>query len=113
VVGFTAGIPKIPLNLPLLKTCQIVGVYLGRRSRSQQPQKSRANVRAIVALFTRSRQDQAATCRRPYPLATGHRDAIAALAAREAARQGGRDDWLIGEGVNAGNAAAFAYSDFI
>ncbi len=29
VVGFTAGIPKIPLNLTLLKSCQIVGVFLG------------------------------------------------------------------------------------
>lgn len=30
VVGFAAGeIPKIPLNLPLLKGCQIVGVFWG------------------------------------------------------------------------------------
>lgn len=29
VVGFTGGIPKIPLNLPLLKSCQVVGVFLG------------------------------------------------------------------------------------
>ena len=29
VVGFTAGIPKIPLNLALLKNCQIMGVFLG------------------------------------------------------------------------------------
>jgi NADPH2:quinone reductase len=29
VVGFTAGIPKIPLNLALLKNCQIIGVFLG------------------------------------------------------------------------------------
>lgn len=29
VIGFTAGIPQIPLNLPLLKGCQIVGVFLG------------------------------------------------------------------------------------
>ena len=29
MVGFTAGIPKIPLNLALLKSCQIVGVFLG------------------------------------------------------------------------------------
>lgn len=27
VVGFPAGIPSIPLNLPLLKSCQIVGVF--------------------------------------------------------------------------------------
>ncbi|MGE0387862.1 MAG: NADPH:quinone oxidoreductase family protein [Gammaproteobacteria bacterium] len=30
VIGFTAGdIPRIPLNLPLLKGCQIVGVFYG------------------------------------------------------------------------------------
>ncbi len=29
VVGFPAGIPKIPLNLTLLKSCQIVGVFWG------------------------------------------------------------------------------------
>jgi len=27
VVGFPAGIPRIPLNLPLLKSCDIVGVF--------------------------------------------------------------------------------------
>jgi NADPH:quinone reductase len=27
VVGFPAGIPKLPLNLVLLKSCQIVGVF--------------------------------------------------------------------------------------
>lgn len=29
VVGFTGGIPSIPLNLVLLKSCQIVGVFYG------------------------------------------------------------------------------------
>jgi len=29
VIGFTAGIPNIPLNLALLKGCQIVGVFYG------------------------------------------------------------------------------------
>ncbi len=29
VVGFTAGIPKLPLNLTLLKSCQIIGVFWG------------------------------------------------------------------------------------
>ncbi|MEM9170233.1 MAG: NADPH:quinone oxidoreductase family protein [Pseudomonadota bacterium] len=29
VVGFPAGIPKIPLNLTLLKSCQIMGVFWG------------------------------------------------------------------------------------
>ena len=30
VVGFTAGIPKMPLNLTLLKECQIIGVFWGQ-----------------------------------------------------------------------------------
>ena len=29
VIGFAAGIPAIPLNLTLLKSCQIVGVFYG------------------------------------------------------------------------------------
>jgi NADPH2:quinone reductase len=29
VIGFTAGIPRIPLNLTLLKGCDIVGVFYG------------------------------------------------------------------------------------
>jgi len=29
VIGFTAGIPAIPLNLYLLKSCQVIGVFLG------------------------------------------------------------------------------------
>jgi NADPH2:quinone reductase len=36
VIGFAAGdIPKIPLNLPLLKGCAIVGVYWGEFSRRE------------------------------------------------------------------------------
>ena len=30
VIGFTAGIPKMPLNLTLLKECQIIGVLCGQ-----------------------------------------------------------------------------------
>ncbi len=32
VIGFTAGIPKVPLNLALLKGCSIVGVFWGAAS---------------------------------------------------------------------------------
>src|SRR5262249_31503954 len=36
VIGFAAGdIPKIPLNLPLLKGCSIVGVFLGEFMRRE------------------------------------------------------------------------------
>ena len=31
VVGFTAGVPVMPLNLALLKSCQIIGVFLGAK----------------------------------------------------------------------------------
>lgn len=37
VIGFTAGIPRIPLNLALLKGCAIVGVFWGGASR-QEPE---------------------------------------------------------------------------
>ena len=29
VIGFTAGIPQLPLNLTLLKSCQVIGVFYG------------------------------------------------------------------------------------
>ena len=43
VIGFTAGdIPKIPLNLPLLKGCSIVGAFLGGFMQAE-PDAARAN----------------------------------------------------------------------
>ena len=43
VVGFASGeIPKIPLNLTLLKGCQIVGVFWGEFAR-REPQRNRAH----------------------------------------------------------------------
>jgi NADPH2:quinone reductase len=39
VVGFTAGIPSIPLNLVLLKGCQIVGVFYGAMA-AREPERS-------------------------------------------------------------------------
>lgn len=47
VVGFAAGeIPKIPLNLPLLKGCSIVGVYWGEFSR-REPGKLAESMRQL------------------------------------------------------------------
>ena len=37
VIGFTAGIPRPPLNLTLLKGCDIVGVFWGA-SKTQEPE---------------------------------------------------------------------------
>ncbi len=39
VIGFTAGIPSIPLNLALLKSCQIIGVFYGAMA-AREPDKS-------------------------------------------------------------------------
>jgi NADPH2:quinone reductase len=47
VIGFTAGdIPKIPLNLPLIKGCSIVGVWIGAFAK-RDPAKHRANAAEV------------------------------------------------------------------
>lgn len=52
VVGFAAGpIPKIPLNLPLLKGCAIVGVFWGA-FRKQEPERNAANLRELVQMHS-------------------------------------------------------------
>lgn len=43
VVGFTAGIPKLPLNLTLLKSCDVRGVFWGAFA-TREPERNRANV---------------------------------------------------------------------
>ena len=49
VIGFAAGpIPKIPLNLPLLKSCDIRGVFWGAAV-ERGPEQHRANMRQIMA----------------------------------------------------------------
>jgi NADPH:quinone reductase len=49
VVGFAAGdIPKIPLNLALLKGCQIVGVFWGSFA-MRHPERNRANGEQLFA----------------------------------------------------------------
>jgi NADPH2:quinone reductase len=35
VIGFTAGIPLLPLNLTLLKSCQVIGVFYGAMVQKQ------------------------------------------------------------------------------
>ena len=47
VIGFTAGIPSIPLNLALLKSCQIVGVFYGAMT-AREPEKSAAISNQLV-----------------------------------------------------------------
>ena len=53
VVGFAAGeIPKIPLNLTLLKGCSIVGVFWGRFAQ-EEPQKNMGNSLQILDWFSK------------------------------------------------------------
>src|SRR3984957_15214297 len=80
VVGFTAGIPKLPLNLTLLKSCQIVGVFWGEFA-ARYPAQHAANVAALMALYLDGRIKPAGTER--FPLARGA-EAIARLGGRQA-----------------------------
>ncbi len=51
VVGFAAGeIPKIPLNLTLLKCCSIVGVYWGEFTK-REPERFAEQMRQLAAWF--------------------------------------------------------------
>lgn len=50
VVGFPAGIPKIPLNLTLLKGCQIVGVFWGAHT-VREPQSHAENMGDLFRLY--------------------------------------------------------------
>ncbi|PYR10438.1 MAG: NADPH:quinone oxidoreductase [Acidobacteria bacterium] len=55
VVGFAAGeIPRIPLNLTLLKGCSIVGVYWGEFSR-REPQRFAESIRQLARWFADGR----------------------------------------------------------
>lgn len=51
VVGFAAGeIPRIPLNLPLLKGCQIVGVFWGSFAQ-REPGRNMANTMQLLQWY--------------------------------------------------------------
>lgn len=50
VVGFPAGIPKIPLNLALLKGCQIVGVFWGAHV-AREPEGHRENMHELFQMY--------------------------------------------------------------
>ena len=55
VIGFAAGdIPGIPLNLPLLKGCSIVGVYWGSFVQ-REPEVQRQNVAELWSMFAAGR----------------------------------------------------------
>ena len=55
VVGFAAGeIPKIPLNLALLKGCQIVGVFWGRFNK-EEPEENLKNSLQIMNWYKKGK----------------------------------------------------------
>jgi NADPH2:quinone reductase len=50
VIGFPAGIPKLPLNLTLLKSCQVVGVFWGAAVARDQAAHQQ-NIKELMALY--------------------------------------------------------------
>jgi NADPH:quinone reductase len=80
VVGFPAGIPKLPLNLTLLKSCQVVGVFWGAFTR-RDPAANAANIAELMQLYAKGAINPVVSER--YPLAKAG-EAIARLAARKA-----------------------------
>ena len=80
VVGFPAGIPRIPLNLALLKNCAIVGIFWGAWT-ERDVAASEQNNRELVAFYQQGKIKPHVSGH--YPLAQAG-DAIADLAARKA-----------------------------
>lgn len=79
VVGFPAGIPRLPLNLTLLKSCDVCGVFWGAFA-ARDPQANAAHVSTLFRLWDEGKIAPRVSA--TYPLERGG-DAIAALAARQ------------------------------
>jgi NADPH:quinone reductase-like Zn-dependent oxidoreductase len=79
VVGFPAGIPRLPLNLTLLKSCNVCGVFWGAFA-ARDPQANQAHVEELFALWDAGKISPRVSA--TYPLDKGG-DAIASLAARQ------------------------------
>jgi NADPH:quinone reductase-like Zn-dependent oxidoreductase len=80
VVGFPAGIAKMPLNLTLLKSCDICGVFWGAFT-AREPAAFHAQVNELFDLMKAGKIDPLVS--ETFPLARAG-DAIAKLEAREA-----------------------------
>jgi len=80
VVGFPAGIASVPLNLPLLKGCDILGIFWGS-AMQRDPVRHRAAVAELFALYTAGSIRPAIS--RRYPLRESAQ-AITELASRKA-----------------------------
>jgi NADPH:quinone reductase len=79
VVGFPAGIPKLPLNLTLLKSCDVCGVFWGAFA-ARDPKANAAHVERLLEMWEAGSIAPRVTQR--FPLARGG-EAIAALTTRE------------------------------
>ena len=80
VVGFAAGdIPKIPLNLVLLKGCQIVGVFWGSFA-MREPVRNRENAAKILSWVAEGKLRPRVDGVFPFDRA---RDALERMARRE------------------------------
>jgi len=80
VVGFPAGIAKMPLNLTLLKSCDICGVFWGAFT-AREPIKFKAQVKELFQLMQDGKIDPLVS--ETFPLERGG-DAIAKLESRQA-----------------------------
>ena len=80
VVGFPAGIPRLPLNLTLLKSCDVCGVFWGAFA-ARDPKANAAHIQALFRLWSEGKI--APKVSRTWPLAQGG-EAIAHMAARRA-----------------------------
>ena len=78
VVGFPAGIPRLPLNLTLLKSCDVCGVFWGAFA-ARDPAANAAHVAELFRLWDEGKINPVVSA--TYPLERGG-EAIAALAAR-------------------------------
>ena len=80
VVGFPAGIAKLPLNLTLLKSCDVRGVFWGAFA-AREPQRNAANIAELFDLWQAGRISPRVS--ETYPLTRAH-EAIAKLEDRGA-----------------------------
>jgi NADPH:quinone reductase len=80
VVGFPAGIPRLPLNLTLLKSCDVAGVFWGAFV-AREPARNRANIARLFQLWEQGKIAPKVTER--FALADGGQ-AIAKLGNRTA-----------------------------
>lgn len=78
VVGFTAGIPRIALNLPLLKAASIIGIYWGHWSQ-RHPARFQAEMAQLLDWLAQGRLRPAIAAHHAFAEAP---DAIARMTAR-------------------------------